>query len=58
MSSEGEWQQHMDAGDAAESRQQHADAEKAFSAAVKQAEAFGQNDARLAKSLSRLASVY
>jgi tetratricopeptide (TPR) repeat protein len=52
------WQQHYDAGKTAYEQGQYTKAEKQFGAALKEAEGFGPDDLRLARSLNNLAAVY
>lgn len=58
MSPEQRWQADYDAGKASYQRGQYAEAEKMFAAAVDDAQGFGADDLRLAKSLHNLAAVY
>jgi tetratricopeptide (TPR) repeat protein len=52
------WQHAYNAGRTAYERGHYARAEKLFAAAVKEAEQFGGNDPRLARSLNDLAAAY
>src|SRR3990172_9491193 len=54
----GAWETTMADGMSAHQRGHYAEAEEKFSAALKEAEAFGPEDPRLAASLNNLASVY
>ncbi len=53
-----QWQGHIDAGVSAYVKKNYAEAEKQFSAAVKQAELIGPQSKQLATSLNSLAEVY
>ena len=57
-SGQSSWQSDMDAGVEAYVEGDYAEAGKQFAAAVKVAEAFGQEDPRLPTSLNGLAEVY
>lgn len=52
------WQRHYDAGKASYEHGQYAVAEKQFLAALKEAQGFGPDDLRLAKSLNNVGAVY
>ncbi len=52
------WEQQIEAGKKAYSRAQYAEAENRFAAALREAEKFGPEDARLATSLNELGLVY
>ncbi len=52
------WRTYNEAGERAYLQGQYAEAEKQFLAAVKEAEAFGSQDPRLALSLSNLGTLY
>ena len=54
----GAWETTMAAGMSAHQGGHYAEAEEKFSAALKEAEAFGPEDPRLAASLNNLASLY
>ena len=54
----GRWESYITAGREAFQRANYAEAEKQFAAAFKEAEGFGPEDPRLAKSLNNLAEVY
>src|SRR3989304_5933747 len=54
----GAWETTMAAGRGAHQGGHYAEAEEKFSAALKEAEAFGPEDPRLAASLNNLASLY
>ncbi len=54
----GSWESYIAAGQEAYRRADYAEADKQFMAALKQAERFGPQDARLATSLNGLASLY
>ena len=53
-----QWESHMAAGEAAYRQGDYAEAESRFDAALKEAEAFGPEDPRLAMSLNNLAELY
>ena len=55
---EAEWKNHMDAGWAAHQRGDHRTTAVRFQDALKDAEAFGERDVRLAMTLGWLAYVY
>jgi len=55
---ETQWRKHMAAGAKAHREGRYTDAERSFQAAVKEAEAFGPQDPRLATSLNNLAELY
>jgi tetratricopeptide (TPR) repeat protein len=55
---ETQWRKHMAAGAKAHREGYYFDAVNSFQAAVKEAEAFGQQDPRLATSLNNLAELY
>ncbi|HSE58604.1 MAG TPA: tetratricopeptide repeat protein, partial [Nitrospiraceae bacterium] len=52
------WEETLAAGQRALEQRNYAEAERQFRAAVEKAEAFGQEDRRVAVSLSQLADVY
>jgi tetratricopeptide (TPR) repeat protein len=52
------WQEKNEAGNVAAQAGRYADAEKLYLAAIKEAEAFGKTDTRLATSWANLATVY
>ena len=52
------WESYITAGQQAYQQADYAEAEKQFEAALKEAEAFGPDDVRLAKSLNELGLVY
>jgi len=55
---ETQWRKHMAAGAKAHREGRYSDAVNSFQAAVKEAEAFGPQDPRLATSLNNLAELY
>jgi tetratricopeptide (TPR) repeat protein len=52
------WETYLDAAKTAAQQGRHADAEKMFSVALKEAEQFGAQDVRVATTLSALADLY
>ena len=52
------WEKYTDAGIKAHQQGQHAEAQKQFAAALKEAEKFEEQDPRLATSLNNLATLY
>lgn len=58
VAGEAEWQQHIQAGNSALSQSNYPEAQKRFEAALKEAEAFGEQDPRLAITFQQLALVY
>ena len=54
----GQWESYITAGQQAYQQADYAEAEKQFEAALKEAEAFGPDDVRLATSLNELGLVY
>ncbi len=54
----GQWESYITAGQQAYQQADYAEAEKQFEAALKEAEAFGPDDVRLATSLDNLATIY
>ncbi|HEX9584746.1 MAG TPA: tetratricopeptide repeat protein, partial [Gammaproteobacteria bacterium] len=58
VTDEAQWDAHMDAAHAAYERGNYAEAKSRFEAALKEAEAFGDEDPRLALTLNNLAVLY
>ncbi len=54
----GQWESYITAGQQAYQQADYAEAEKQFEAALKEAEAFGPDDVRLATSFDNLATIY
>ncbi len=52
------WESYISAGEKAYHRADYAEADKQFEAALKEAEGFGPQDPRLAKSVNNLAALY